>query len=172
MNAAVLHAFGQPLQLRRIPIPHLRPGHVLVRVEASGVNPLDTKIQAGFAGHARTEPPAVLGIDLAGNVESVADDVTAFTPDDRVYGKWLSISHRAPNRPGSDRSAVQHPGQQQNSSPVSVDSVRWAVQSRKPKLGAQSPCSYGVCRLPDTLFVQVSGLRRCFGAPMVAPPRR
>jgi NADPH:quinone reductase-like Zn-dependent oxidoreductase len=59
---------------------------VLVRVEASGVNPVDTKIRAGLAGHARTEPPAVLGIDLAGTVEMVADDVTAFTPGDRVYG--------------------------------------------------------------------------------------
>jgi hypothetical protein len=90
VNAAVLHAFAQPLQLRRIPMPRLRPGYVLVRVEASGVNPLDTKIRAGLAGHARTEPPAVLGIDLAGTVEMVADDVAAFTLGDRVYGIVMS----------------------------------------------------------------------------------
>jgi NADPH2:quinone reductase len=86
MNAAVLHAYGQPLRLSRIPIPDLKPGHVLVRVEASGVNPLDTKIRAGQAAHARTEPPAVLGIDLAGTVEAISDGVTAFAPGDRVYG--------------------------------------------------------------------------------------
>ena len=86
MNAAILHAYGQPLRLSRVPIPILRPGHVLVRVEASGVNPLDTKIRAGQAGHARTQPPAILGIDLAGTVEAVAHDVTTFAPDDRVFG--------------------------------------------------------------------------------------
>ena len=86
MNAAVLHSYSEPLQLRRIPIPELRPGQVLVSIEASGVNPLDTKIRAGLADHARTTPPAILGIDLAGTVEAVADDVTTFKPDDRVYG--------------------------------------------------------------------------------------
>ena len=72
--------------LWQVPVPDLRPGHVLVRIEASGVNPLDTKIRDGLAAHPRTSPPAVLGIDLAGSVEEVAEDVSAFAPDDRVYG--------------------------------------------------------------------------------------
>ena len=86
MNAAILHTYGQPLKLGRVPTPTVLPGHVLVRVQASGVNPLDTKIRAGQAAHARTEPPAILGIDLAGTIEAVADDVTAFGPGDLVYG--------------------------------------------------------------------------------------
>jgi NADPH2:quinone reductase len=86
MNAAILDAFGQPLRIGRVPIPDLRPGHVLVRIEASGVNPLDIKIRAGLAGHARTDPPAILGIDLAATVQAVAEDVTGFESGDRVYG--------------------------------------------------------------------------------------
>ena len=43
-------------------------GEVLVRIAASGVNPLDTKIHAGEAGHARQRLPAILGLDLAGTV--------------------------------------------------------------------------------------------------------
>ena len=86
MNAAVLHTYGHPLRISRLPIPAVEPGHVLVRVEASGVNPLDTKIRSGQAAHARTDPPAVLGIDLAGTVEAVADDVPTFTAGDPVYG--------------------------------------------------------------------------------------
>ncbi|MFF3515267.1 ATP-binding protein [Streptomyces sp. NPDC002573] len=39
---------------------------MLVRVQAGGVNPLDTKIQAGKAAHAQSRLPAVLGLDLAG----------------------------------------------------------------------------------------------------------
>ncbi len=86
MNAAVVHAFGDLLQVARLPLPPLREGHALVRIEASGVNPLDTKIRIGAATHARTTLPAILGIDLAGVVETVADDVTDFAAGDAVYG--------------------------------------------------------------------------------------
>jgi NADPH:quinone reductase-like Zn-dependent oxidoreductase len=61
-------------------------GQVLVRICASGVNPLDTKIRAGKAAHAKQPLPAVLGLDMAGVVEAVAADVTAFRPGDEVYG--------------------------------------------------------------------------------------
>jgi NADPH2:quinone reductase len=59
---------------------------VLVRIYASGVNPLDTKIRAGKAAHARQPLPAVLGVDMAGIVEETGSGVTAFRPGDEVYG--------------------------------------------------------------------------------------
>src|ERR1700746_3888109 len=59
---------------------------VLVRIAASGVNPLDTKIRAGAAAHARHPFPAIPGIDLAGTIEAVGPDVTAFRAGDEVYG--------------------------------------------------------------------------------------
>jgi NADPH:quinone reductase-like Zn-dependent oxidoreductase len=59
---------------------------VLVKVKASGVNPLDTKIRAGKAAHAKRTLPAVLGMDLAGVVEEIGADVTGFAPGDEVYG--------------------------------------------------------------------------------------
>lgn len=62
------------------------PQQVLVRIAASGVNPLDTKIRAGAAAHARQPLPAILGLDMAGIVEEVGPDVTAFRPGDEVYG--------------------------------------------------------------------------------------
>src|ERR1700710_14341 len=36
-----------------VPDPIAKPGAVLVRIHASGVNPLDTKIRAGQAAHAK-----------------------------------------------------------------------------------------------------------------------
>ncbi|EJL51605.1 Zn-dependent oxidoreductase, NADPH:quinone reductase [Rhizobium sp. CF122] len=66
--------------------PTPREGEVLVRIKASGVNPLDTKIRAGNAAHARHPFPAVLGIDVAGVVEQVGPGVTAFHRGDEVYG--------------------------------------------------------------------------------------
>lgn len=68
------------------PRPTVGPKQVLVRISASGVNPLDTKIRAGKAAHARQPLLAVLGLDMVGAVEEVGPGVTAFSPSDEVYG--------------------------------------------------------------------------------------
>ncbi|MFD8388797.1 zinc-dependent alcohol dehydrogenase family protein [Streptomyces sp. NPDC059680] len=86
MRALVLEEFDTPLVLKDIEKPSAGPGQVLVRVKASGVNPLDTKIRAGKAPHAKRTLPAVLGLDLAGVVEQVGEGVTGFAPGDEVYG--------------------------------------------------------------------------------------
>ncbi len=86
MRTLVLEAYGQPLVSRDLSVPTAGAGQVLVRVAASGVNPLDLKIKAGQAGHARMPAPAVLGIDLAGTVAAVGAGVTRFQPGDEVYG--------------------------------------------------------------------------------------
>jgi NADPH2:quinone reductase len=73
---------------RQVDLPRPAPsaGQVLLRVHASGVNPLDTKIRAGKAAHAKQPLPAVLGLDMAGVVEEIGPGVTAFRPGDEVYG--------------------------------------------------------------------------------------
>lgn len=86
MRAAVHEADGEPLRIQSVPIPAVGPGEVLVRVQAAGLNPLDTKIRAGKAAHAAHPAPAILGIDMAGMVEGVADDVVGFQPGDSVFG--------------------------------------------------------------------------------------
>ncbi|MGW3624792.1 zinc-dependent alcohol dehydrogenase family protein [Streptomyces sp. NPDC000880] len=86
MRAMVLEKFGGPLIPRELPKPVPEAGQVLVRIYASGVNPLDTKITAGLAGHARSQLPAVLGMDLAGVVEEVGPGVHNFRAGDEVYG--------------------------------------------------------------------------------------
>ncbi|MEU5790610.1 zinc-dependent alcohol dehydrogenase family protein [Micromonospora purpureochromogenes] len=86
MRAAVLREFGVPLRVEEIGQAVAGSGQVLVRVVASGVNPLDTKIQAGKAPHARVELPAVLGLDLAGVVVALGPDMTGFQLGDEVYG--------------------------------------------------------------------------------------
>ena len=86
MQAAVAVEHQQPLVLQDLPVPQPGPGQVLVRVLASAVNPLDTKIAAGKGGHANQTLPAVLGMDLAGVVERLGEDVTAFSVGAEVYG--------------------------------------------------------------------------------------
>jgi len=86
MKALVLETHGAPLRLTEVARPVAAEGQVLVRIHASGVNPLDTKIRAGNAAHARQPLPAILGIDLAGTVEDVGPGVTGFRRGDEVYG--------------------------------------------------------------------------------------
>jgi NADPH:quinone reductase-like Zn-dependent oxidoreductase len=86
MRAAVLTAYNSPLHIDEMPDPTPGPGEILIRVKASGVNPLDTKIRRGEAAHAKMTPPAVLGIDMAGVVETVGGEVDLFRAGDEVFG--------------------------------------------------------------------------------------
>ncbi len=86
MQAAVLETHSAPFRHASIARPVAGPGQVLVRIKASAVNPLDLKIRAGAAEHARHPLPAVLGIDMAGVVEAVGAGVTTFAPGDEVFG--------------------------------------------------------------------------------------
>jgi NADPH:quinone reductase-like Zn-dependent oxidoreductase len=86
MQALVLTTHGSPLQMSPVERPEAAPGQVLVRIKASGVNPLDMKIAKGQAAHARHPLPAVLGIDMAGVVEDVGAGVAGFKRGDEVYG--------------------------------------------------------------------------------------
>jgi NADPH:quinone reductase len=77
---------GGAFRKAELEIPALHGNQVLVKIHASGVNPLDTKIRRGEADHAQQPLPAVLGLDMAGVVEEVASGVTSFSPGDEVYG--------------------------------------------------------------------------------------
>src|SRR5580698_759019 len=77
---------GGAFRKTEFPMPVLQANQVLVKIHASGLNPLDTKIRRGEAAHAQQPLPAVLGLDMAGIVEDVAPGVTAFKPGDEVYG--------------------------------------------------------------------------------------
>lgn len=86
MKALLVESQNGAFRPVRLAVPVARDGEVLVRIGASGVNPLDTKIRAGNAAHARHPLPAVLGIDMAGVVEDVGPGVSGFRRGDEVYG--------------------------------------------------------------------------------------
>ena len=56
MNAAQLDAVGDPLAVRRIPVPQPGPGEVLVKMEASPINPSDLAFMMGGYGFAQGLP--------------------------------------------------------------------------------------------------------------------
>jgi NADPH2:quinone reductase len=86
MKAIRVSTFGDPSVLRMAgePVPLPGPGRVLVRIQAAGVNPVDTYIRAG--SYARKPAlPYTPGADGAGVVEAVGADVEAVAPGERVY---------------------------------------------------------------------------------------
>lgn len=92
MKAIRLHEFGGPevLHYEDAPMPELKPGEVLVRVHAVGLNPPDGYLREGY----KTLPPqwqpqvtfpVILGTDVSGVVAAVSDGVTDFAVGDEVY---------------------------------------------------------------------------------------
>ena len=92
MKALVLEEFNFPFVTKEMMLPTPQKGEVLVKIAASGVNPLDLKIRNGEAAHAQTKLPAVLGIDLAGTIIEIGEDVHDFVIDDEVYGMTGGIA--------------------------------------------------------------------------------
>jgi alcohol dehydrogenase len=89
MKAMILNTYGDDakFQLTKLPRPALRPGHVLVRIAATSVNTIDTKIRKmGKALALSPDLPAVLGMDFAGTIEAAGEGVTDMVPGDEVYG--------------------------------------------------------------------------------------
>lgn len=89
MKAMTLTRYGssEHFTLSELPKPEVSPGHILVKIAATSVNPVDYKIRAaGDDMPFAPALPAILGMDFAGTVEAVGEGVTGFAAGDQVYG--------------------------------------------------------------------------------------
>lgn len=87
MKSILMTAAGNTdvLQLCEIAKPELpSPHHILVKLVAAGVNPLDAKLRAKPAFYP-DKLPAILGCDGAGIVEEIGSAVSRFKIGDAVY---------------------------------------------------------------------------------------
>ncbi|WP_069301756.1 zinc-dependent alcohol dehydrogenase family protein [Neptunicoccus sediminis] len=89
MKAMALSKYGPEAPFAQIDLPKPTPeaGQVVLRVQATSVNTVDTMIRnmgndLGFS----PATPAVLGMDFAGTIEEVGAGVTDFAVGDEVYG--------------------------------------------------------------------------------------
>ena len=92
MKAIRLHEFGGPdvLRYEDAPLPELKPGEVLIRVHAVGINPPDGYLREGYAmlppeWRPPIPLPVIPGTDVSGVVAAVADGVKDFSVGDEVY---------------------------------------------------------------------------------------
>lgn len=95
MKAIVYDRYGSPddvLGLEEVERPVATDGEVLVRVRAAAANPYDWHFVRGepyfmrLLTGLRAPKRKRLGVDFAGVVEAVAENVTSFKPGDEVYG--------------------------------------------------------------------------------------
>lgn len=85
VKAIRVHQFGDPdvLKLEEAPTPSAGAGQVLVKVQAVGVNPVETYQRSG--SNPAIQLPWTPGMDAAGVVEAVGAGVTGLQAGDRVY---------------------------------------------------------------------------------------
>ncbi len=95
MKAMVYYRYGSPdvLELKEIEKPIANDDEVLVKVHAAAVTPLDWHFLTGTPYMARImaglfKPKNnILGIDMAGRIEAVGENIKQFQPGDEVFGK-------------------------------------------------------------------------------------
>lgn len=123
MRAVSPAVWGPPEVLREIEVvrPSPQPGEVLVRVEAIGVNPTDWKSRA-TGGRKLWKNPPILGFDVSGVVEEVAEGSVLFRPGDEVFGMPLF-----PQQAGAYAEYVAGPARQFARKPASLDHVHAAA---------------------------------------------
>src|SRR3954464_456388 len=88
-RAVLIRAYGGAgaAEVAEIAKPEAGRGEVVVRVRAAGVNGIDWKVREGYVRDAfPLQLPAVLGIELAGVVESVGPGASRFRVGDGVMG--------------------------------------------------------------------------------------
>lgn len=88
MKAAVVHAFGKPLEIREVAVPTPAYGQVLVKIAASGVCHTDLHAAEGD-WPVKPNPPFIPGHEGVGHVVAVGQGVTHVKEGDRVGVPWL-----------------------------------------------------------------------------------
>ena len=85
MKAIQIKQYGAPdvLVAVEVPKPSIKTDEVLIKVKAAGVNPIDTKVRAGYLQKIMPlSLPKIPGWDAAGIIEEVGKDVTRFKVGD------------------------------------------------------------------------------------------
>ena len=83
MQAYLVTSFDTPAQLADLPTPRPGPGQLGVKIAACGLNFADLLMQKGTYQDT-PEPPFVPGLEIAGTVTELGDDVSGFEVGDRV----------------------------------------------------------------------------------------
>jgi NADPH:quinone reductase-like Zn-dependent oxidoreductase len=171
MKAIANDEYGPPedLELREIDKPDVGADDVLVRVRATSVNPADWHIMRGLpylvrvSEGLRRPKRSVPGVDLAGEVEAVGENVTQFQPGEEVFGGRNGAF--AEYVRGAERNFAPKPGgltfEQAAAVPIAGCSALQALRDRGDLQPGQRVLINGAAGGVGTFAVQIA---KSFGA--------
>ncbi len=88
MNTLEYAEYGQAPTVADRPVPQAQMGEVLVKVAGAALNPLDTKIHAGYMiDFFPVEFPYVPGTDVSGTIEAIGDGVSGWKTGDEIIAR-------------------------------------------------------------------------------------
>lgn len=126
----LIRRYGGPevFEPGEVEAPRPARGEILLRVRGSSVNPVDTAIRSGMLRmFIRLRMPAVLGVDVAGEVVERGEGATRFAVGDRVFA-YTGLS-----RPGGYGELVALPETYFARVPAKLS---WAEAGTVPGVGA------------------------------------
>jgi NADPH2:quinone reductase len=163
MRAVGVTEFGGPEALHVVDVPAepLSPGQVRLRVAAATINPTDTHARAG--AYAERDPiktpPWVPGMDVAGEVVAVADDVEHLAVGDAAMGIVVPFGPH-----GGYREDKVLPANSVVRAPKGVDAV---AASTLPMNGLTARFALDLMELRPGQVLAVTGAAGAFGGYVV-----
>ncbi|MDA0738037.1 MAG: zinc-binding alcohol dehydrogenase family protein [Nitrospirae bacterium] len=159
MKAAVLRQFGDPevLKYEEIDTPKPKPGHVLIKVLAAGLNRLDHYLREGSV-MPDLPLPHILGVDAVGEVVELGEGVTGLNIGERVIpaAGFTLREEDDGNRPLAKSASFVVPGVHLWGSYAQYMEVpaRWAVKDETGRSPAE------VATLPVVLGTSVRAIKQ------------
>lgn len=173
MRAFGFTEYGGPEVTRLLQMEDPAPaaGQILIRLQASGVNPADIKVRSGLRrDRIPVQFPMAMGREAAGEVLRVGPGVTGFAPGDQVFGSTVTGTGSMSELVLLEAAATAHrPAEvsveQAASIPVSVatafdalDELDLAAGSTLLVLGAGGGVGTAACGLARLRGVRVLGV--------------
>lgn len=124
MKAVRIHSYGDAdvLTFEEAPRPIPGEGEILIRVQATSVNPFDIAVRNGYlSNYLNHTLPLILGEDVSGIVEELGPGANHFSPGDAVY------TRTGVYRDGSYAEYAVAPSADVSAKPDSLDHVQAAA---------------------------------------------
>lgn len=83
---------SRPFVIEPAPMPSPKPHQIVIKTRAIGINPADAAVQNLGMVYDASKHPVILGLDVAGEVHAVGDQVTRFKAGDRVCAFSIEMS--------------------------------------------------------------------------------
>ncbi|UCM88851.1 NADPH:quinone reductase [Streptomyces marincola] len=150
MRAAYVEELGPPEVIRvgELPPPRPGPGDVVVEVEVTAVNHVDTFVRSG-AWRTPLAFPFVIGRDLVGTVVESGPGAAGFRAGDRVWCSSLGYA----GRQGAAAERVVVPGDRLYPLPDGVDPVETVALSHPATTAYLALFTHGRVRAGETVLV-------------------